>query len=500
MIESFDTDDFERTLRENVEDFELEPSSKVWKSIYNELHPGSKWPSLAVGIVMLIGIFWIGNSNNNSGNIASPSNKTTVKENNLSESVKEESSQKVATQKDINAVSTDNKPIAETTVHSETLNSKTSPKNDNTTNLEILRNKSTFAPTDNSLQKPASSFNELKSEQIDLQKVIGISVSEVPGLENNATPTIFLLNDEVSKVTYPKSSTPLLALPSDQSSTTLNLIRPNINLGTGIVSLSKLIGESQLIDESQIPFRGSSQRKVQKIRKAEWTFFAAPEISNVSLRGTNLNPSSSLVVTSPFSSGLLEKSSHFGFQIGTNVSYKLNDFLHVYSGFQIDYGGYNMNAKIIHPTLATVTFRKDNGETFTKNYVTYLSNKPGEGNTKLKNYALQFGIPVGVELVLFNNGHTSWSIYSDIEPFMVVSGKNYILSGDAESFVYDQDVLRRLNFNQDIGTHFTFSGKNAQWKIGPTFRYQILSSYKNIYTVKEHMFSYGLRLGISRKN
>jgi hypothetical protein len=35
-------------LKETADDFRMYPSKRVWNSLYNNLHPGRKWPSLAV--------------------------------------------------------------------------------------------------------------------------------------------------------------------------------------------------------------------------------------------------------------------------------------------------------------------------------------------------------------------------------------------------------------------------------------------------------------------
>ena len=64
MERRFDMSDFEQSLKDHADQFKMIPSKRVWNGIYNNLHPGSKWPSITVAIVFLITLVTIGNLNN----------------------------------------------------------------------------------------------------------------------------------------------------------------------------------------------------------------------------------------------------------------------------------------------------------------------------------------------------------------------------------------------------------------------------------------------------
>src|SRR6185312_15793066 len=64
MERRFDMSDFERSLKDHADQFILVPSKRVWNGIYNNLHPGSKWPSITVAIVLIITLITLGNLNN----------------------------------------------------------------------------------------------------------------------------------------------------------------------------------------------------------------------------------------------------------------------------------------------------------------------------------------------------------------------------------------------------------------------------------------------------
>ncbi len=65
METNFYNDDFEQLLKEKSDEFRMYPSKRVWHSIYNDLHPGRKWPSVAVSMLLIIALFMAGYWNSN---------------------------------------------------------------------------------------------------------------------------------------------------------------------------------------------------------------------------------------------------------------------------------------------------------------------------------------------------------------------------------------------------------------------------------------------------
>lgn len=64
MERKFYTDNFEQLLKEKSDEFRMYPSKRVWHSIYNDLHPGRKWPSIAVSMVLIFALLMTGYWNN----------------------------------------------------------------------------------------------------------------------------------------------------------------------------------------------------------------------------------------------------------------------------------------------------------------------------------------------------------------------------------------------------------------------------------------------------
>ena len=66
MEENNYRDEFELFLKESADEFKMVPSRRVWYSLYNNLHPDKKWPSMAVCLFILTAVLYIGIANNNS--------------------------------------------------------------------------------------------------------------------------------------------------------------------------------------------------------------------------------------------------------------------------------------------------------------------------------------------------------------------------------------------------------------------------------------------------
>ena len=66
MEENNYRNEFELFLKESADEFKMVPSRKVWYSLYNNLHPDRKWPSMAVCLLILTAVLYLGIANNNS--------------------------------------------------------------------------------------------------------------------------------------------------------------------------------------------------------------------------------------------------------------------------------------------------------------------------------------------------------------------------------------------------------------------------------------------------
>src|ERR1035438_1494927 len=63
MERRFSMNNFEESLKEQADDFKMIPSKKVWHGIYNDIHPGRRWPSITVALLLICTLVFIGQLN-----------------------------------------------------------------------------------------------------------------------------------------------------------------------------------------------------------------------------------------------------------------------------------------------------------------------------------------------------------------------------------------------------------------------------------------------------
>jgi len=64
MMEDFSTDQFETFLKLSTENFKMQPSARVWNSLFNNMHPGSKLPSISTAILFFFLFCFLGTNKN----------------------------------------------------------------------------------------------------------------------------------------------------------------------------------------------------------------------------------------------------------------------------------------------------------------------------------------------------------------------------------------------------------------------------------------------------
>jgi hypothetical protein len=130
---------------------------------------------------------------------------------------------------------------------------------------------------------------------------------------------------------------------------------------------------------------------------------------------------------------------------------------------------------------------------------TNYTNMEGSSTNKdwLQNMYLQVSAPIGIELKLAGNENTRFGIASTIQPTYILSDRVYILSTDYKSYAEVPWLIRRWNLNTAFATYVGYSTGKLAWQVGPQVRYQLLSSFVGKYPVKENLFDFGLRIGVS---
>lgn len=515
MERRFDMSDFEQSLKDHADQFKMIPSKRVWNGIYNNLHPGSKWPSITIAILFLFSLITIGRFNNSSVHFKAPiNNELGTSKNSINSQSKTQPEQSFAAQKNNqNAFS----KVEESNINNNIVSNNIDPQS------EISTERSSVSPLASSLtSEKLKTFTAINGKR--QSKIVSLNNSKVELLSKNTSENKFALinipgsldENQIKEIPVLVSQENLENSFRAASIRQVELFKKDISIPASYQNLTfspnELFNLTSLVpsnEESQImgdlifnqenSLKGRKNIKKKK-NKTEWTFYVNPVISTVAKKRVQpiSNNSSMVVLSSQQPSFKLLRNPRLGIEAGTEMSFKIDTKLKFITGFNLSYSGYNNLSNLVHPTYASLTLKDGNGGTYTKNYITHYGNGQSSGHVSLINYNMEASIPVGIQLNIWENEKIKIDFATLLEPTLMLKNDAYIISSDGRYYVNDPKLVRRTNLDGHFGSYITFKSKKLNWHIGPDFRYQLFSTYKDIYPAKEHLVDYGIRIGISK--
>lgn len=516
MERRFDMGDFEQSLKDHADQFRLTPSRRVWKGIYNDLHPGSKWPSITVAVIFIITLVTIGNLNNsprptersqavelnklisatpniNSGNgsLATNSEKLVITDylfsheksyNNLS-LTRELSENLIEQEENINELKEDQ--------------SASVVKSNNT----LL----TTAPVSTAMNKADLTYNTSKVSSKVNPMVVGkynttssdknfsslVSPKKEDQSKNNNRTTISLdekyftiLNELNSTVPEPEYSFVRfdpneLSLINNEST----LLNTDILAGNGILKESE---QNKL----------ASLAATRKNKKVKWIYYLTPSVSSASFRDKGMTFNFVSLQNRAFHG--MTYNADWGLDAGTQMNYRISEKWNFITGANIRYSGYNIVSNLVHPTFTTLTLRDNSGLDYSKTYITHYGNGITQNQISLLNYSLQASIPVGLQYNIWQNKNIQINLASTIDVSTVLKSNAHIISSDDRFYVRDPLLSRKVNMGANFNPNIVISGQKVKWHVGPNIHYRLFSTYNDSYLIKEHLVDYGIRIGISK--
>lgn len=504
MERRFDMTNFEQSLKDHADQFYIVPSRKVWHGIYNDLHPGSKWPSIAMGLIFLFTLIGIGHLNNTpkrdvglnpqiektESEVASKNELTSTKLSPVITNKKKENLR--VDNMNPNTGDAKGNSIKEwTSKYSPIVTGKTTADNfkkDNDIKNVISGSEPSYSVDQKKLTNNVSSennsanFSKVSNEEFYSPDAIKNKMASDNNNKDYATGTI------ENKILLPE-----ISFFNNELTTPAPLIN---NLGKQNESLIK-------DHESANTQNTTAHIRKKKNGKVNWFYYVTPTITSVYFTGeaiqktpaTNFSP----IVIRPNQPGNnMIYNARLGLETGTEMIYTFARNWSFTTGAHVSYSGYNIISDQVHPTFASLILKNESGATYSKSYITHYGNGQGQNQISLKNYNLQLSAPVGFQYVLWGNKNLQINLASTIEPSFVLKSNAYLLSSDGRNYVNDPDLMRKFNLSGNFGSYVSFSSNKLKWRVGPSVRYQVLSTYQNIYPLKEHLIDYGIRIGISK--
>jgi hypothetical protein len=300
--------------------------------------------------------------------------------------------------------------------------------------------------------------------------------------------------------------------PNNQSFSEILLGADKIELPSGILNSnsSKAINPHPTVNADRKNLIVSTIESViakAKIigKNAQWQFYVTPSVSYRRLEG-KATSSTYQYTGFPYSTNsffardvndAVRQNPDIGFEIGTAMRYPLTNKLSLKTGLQFNYNQYQTEAYSGVPVVATYGMNSFGfGGRTPINTVSIYSNTDGYRKTTLNNEHILLSMPIGLEYEIAGNKKINLSIASSIQPSYLIGNNSYLISTNLKNYAKEPSLSRRWNLNTAVEASVNFQSGSYRWSIAPQYRYQLLSSYKNKYPIKENLFDLGLKFGV----
>lgn len=246
-------------------------------------------------------------------------------------------------------------------------------------------------------------------------------------------------------------------------------------------------------------------KKISK--KASWQLYATPTVSYRKLTGQASSASYqystfSYSTNSVFARDVNDAVRHkpgIGMEIGTSMLYPLTKKLTLKTGLQLNYNHYQIEAYRGVPEIANYGMNNVGyGGRIPISTISYYRNADGYRPATLRNEHYMISMPIGLDLIIAGNKKSNFSIASSIQPTYVFANYSYLISSNLKNYAKEPSLNKRWNINSSFEANVNIQQGDYTWSFGPQFRYQMMSSFKNKYPIKENLIDMGLKLGVTR--
>lgn len=188
---------------------------------------------------------------------------------------------------------------------------------------------------------------------------------------------------------------------------------------------------------------------------------------------------------------------NIGLEFGLTSKYAITKNVKLRGGLQFNISRYNIRASKNTPELATIALNNGSSGIQSVGTVSTYRNFNGVQTDWLENFYFQLSSPVGAEVKIHGSDKIYIGAASTIQPTYVLGDRAYLITTNYKNYAQVPSLMRRWNVNTNLETFVAYSTGKLKWQVGPQVRYQLLSSFVDKYPVKENLFDFGLKVGIS---
>lgn len=437
MAEQMFDDSFEEFLKETTNNFRMYPDRKVWYSIYNNLYPGRKWPSVSIIVLFIFSLIYLGQA-------------------------------RILEQKNLER---DNNFAVSTLAPAQSF--------ENTSASFIFPNK------DNKGLSTLSTTNENNKVEIDRR---------IKETKDRSTTLLALLKKQR------KSNIPLnISLTGVVGERELSKMNKELQLQASLAILSEEDEKNSTNTLEPTTLEHPESNKTTNVQKTKQNHLFAYQIyatPSVGFR-TSTDDDASIKGVIPGTDGSNEITYMPGLNVetGANVLYTLSAAFRIKAGIQLNYTNY-----IISTSNSVFESRAGLGNPVSGNETFHPGSFSSGENSKLSNNTYQVSLPIGADFKIAGNSLIEWYAGATLQPTLITGGSFATLAENQRSLTQSDAALRRFNMNGGIETFLAYKiNKGLIINAGPQFRYQFLSSYQQKYSYDEKLYNIGVKLGITTR-
>lgn len=239
-------------------------------------------------------------------------------------------------------------------------------------------------------------------------------------------------------------------------------------------------------------------------KKTEWQLFFTPTISyrklseNKSyLRALPQGPNPGNISALYNVNNVVTHKPDLGLELGFSMKYPVTRSVKLKTGLQFNMNRYDIKVFNNLPEIATISLNTSNGRVNSLNTVTRYRNFSGAKADWIQNTYFQISSPVGVEVILRGDDQKQFGIATNIQPTYIIGDHAYLISTDYKNYSEVPWLIRNWNVNTSVEAFVAYATGNLKWQVGPQVRYQLLSSFRAEYPVKENLFDFGFKVGVA---
>lgn len=462
MDRNFYDNDFEEFLKQKSDQYKMYPSDRVWNNVYSSLHGRKKWWALGftlffIGTGLLVGRHILLSDYNRIATQLNKENAGLLAANYSTKHIPSGNSHYLPSGNEVFQTGSRHEVVQATGIN-------TVPA-------------STHNTLNNVIQPAAVRPSDVKitSSRLETVEVIanGGSSDEITALNEQKEATAHSLPVSAKDLSAKKQAAAIRQLKENKQKAGI----------IGAVNPTRVLPPAVLT-----PSRWSLQ------------VYASPTVSYRRLSNYDQQNSNHVPVSTSYAADVNRYVNHRpapGFEIGTNIQYKLSGNLSVFAGAQLNYSRYYINAFKYSREKTSIELEKAFVRDTLSGY-TDIRNFSGYAPEQLQNKYLQLSVPVGIEIKLLGHKKLQFSVAGSVQPTFLLSSTSYLLSSDYKNYIQSPDLARTFNVHTNFEAFVSYQAAGLRWQIGPQFRSQLLSSYSNQYRVREYLTEYGIKIGVSK--